>query len=149
MSTAAATPCSKARTKAPTRCSRLCRFRLAVNAENLIANSDTGLILRGNSLANSITGGGGNDTLAGGSRNDTLKGGDGNDTLNGGGGADAMDGGDGNDRYFIDNVGDTVTDSSGIDTVFTTIDHSLGANFERLFARSDAGLSSTATRWTI
>jgi len=114
--------------------------RLAVNAENLIADSDTGLILRGNSLANSITGGGGNDTLAGGSRNDTLKGGDGNDTLNGGGGADAMDGGDGNDRYFIDNVGDTVTDSSGIDTVFTTIDHSLGANFERLFARSDAGL---------
>ncbi len=81
--------------------------------------------------------------LAGGTGNDTLNGADGNDMLNGGRGADAMDGGDGDDRYFVDNAGDTVTNSSGIDTIYTTMDHSLGADFERLHARSDAGLILT------
>jgi Ca2+-binding RTX toxin-like protein len=100
-------------------------FMLGQHVENLIADSDAGLVLRGNGLANTITGG------------------DGNDTLNGGGGADAMNGSDGDDRYFIDNAGDTVTDASGLDSIYTTIDHSLGAGFERLYARSDTGLILT------
>jgi Ca2+-binding RTX toxin-like protein len=100
-------------------------FALGQHVENLIAHSDAGLTLKGNGLANTITGG------------------DGNDTLNGGGGADAMNGGAGDDRYFINSAGDTVTDSSGLDSITTTIDHSLGAGFERLYARSDAGLILT------
>jgi Ca2+-binding RTX toxin-like protein len=116
-------------------------FALGQHVENLIADSDAGLTLTGNSLANTVTGGDGNDLMAGRGGNDTLDGGDGNDTLNGGGGADAMDGGDGDDRYMIDNTGDAVTDSSGIDSVFTTRDYTLGDGFERLYARSDAGLA--------
>jgi hypothetical protein len=97
-------------------------FSLGQHVENLIADSDAGLVLRGNGFNNIITGGGGNDFL------------------NGGAGADAMDGGDGDDRYYVDNAGDTVIDSSGIDSVYTTVDHSLSAAIERLYARSDAGL---------
>ena len=70
-------------------------------------------------------------------------GGHGNDTLKGGAGADAMDGGAGNDKYAVDDAGDTVSDSSGVDTITTTIDHTLGDDFERLFASSDGGLTLT------
>ena len=118
-------------------------FTLSRHVENLFADSDAGLTLRGNSLANAITGGYGDDTITGGSGDDTLTGSGGNDILKGGGGADAMDGGDGDDRYYVDDAGDTVTESSGFDTVFTTVDHSLGAGVERLYARSDAGLVLT------
>jgi Ca2+-binding RTX toxin-like protein len=55
----------------------------------------TGLLLKGSSLA---------DRLSGGSGNDTLIGGDGNDILRGGAGTDSMDGGAGNDTFVI--VGD-------------------------------------------
>ena len=85
-------------------------FTLSRHVENLFADSDAGLTLRGNSLANAITGGYGDDTLTGGAGDDTLTGGGGNDMLKGGGGADAMDGGDGDDRYYVDDAGDTVTD---------------------------------------
>jgi Ca2+-binding RTX toxin-like protein len=118
-------------------------FTLGQHVENVTADSDAGLILTGNSLANTIIGGGGNDTLSGGGGNDKLKGGGGNDTLNGGAGADAMNGGAGDDRYYIDNAGDTVADSSGLDSIYTTLDYSLGAGFERLYARVDTGLVLT------
>ena len=121
----------------------LLSFTLGRHVENLFGHSGSGLTLIGNGLANVITGDGGNDALAGGNGDDTLNGAGGNDTLNGGTGADAMDGGEGDDRYFIDNAGDTVTDSSGLDSIYTTVDHSLGADFERLHARSDAGLILT------
>ncbi len=51
--------------------------------------------------------------LIGGSGNDTLVGADGSDRLDGGKGADVMIGGAGDDIYMIDNVKDTVSDSSG------------------------------------
>jgi Ca2+-binding RTX toxin-like protein len=54
-----------------------------------------------------------------------------------------MNGGDGDDRYYIDNVDDTVTDSSGLDSIYTTIDHTLGTGFERLYAYSDDGFALT------
>jgi hypothetical protein len=134
---------------------------LSQHVENLVADSDANLALTGNSLANTITGGGGNDnvtggngndTLAGGGGNDKLQGGNGNDTLDGGSGndqlyggagADTMDGGAGDDRYYVDNAGDTATDASGVDTVYTTVGHALGAGIERLYADTDTGLALT------
>ena len=74
----------------------------------------------------------GNDILSGGAGADDLVGGNGNDTLDGGTGADDMNGGDGSDIYFVDDAGDTITDSSGIDTVRSTGTYILGAGLEHL-----------------
>jgi len=86
-----------------------------------------------------LTGLAGNDSLSGAAGNDTLDGGLGNDTLNGGSGADTMIGGDGNDLYYVDNVGDLVTESNadittgGNDTVYSTLSaYTLAANVEKL-----------------
>jgi Ca2+-binding RTX toxin-like protein len=56
----------------------------------------------------------------------------GNDTLDGKGGADTMTGGAGNDIYYVDNVGDVVTELSGqgTDIVHSTVSYTLGANVE-------------------
>jgi Ca2+-binding RTX toxin-like protein len=90
-----------------------------------------------------LLGGDGNDRLLGGTGDDTLDGGGGNDQLDGGAGADAMEGGAGDDRYTVDNAGDTATDASGVDTVYTTVGHALGAGIERLYADTDTGLALT------
>jgi len=56
--------------------------------------------------------------------------------LNGLGGADAMTGGAGNDTYVVDNLGDTVSETSTlaseIDTVISSVSWNLGANLENL-----------------
>ncbi|MEB3355725.1 MAG: calcium-binding protein, partial [Synechococcales bacterium] len=59
---------------------------------------------------------------------------DGDDTLDGGAGADTMLGGIGNDTYIVDNAGDVVTElaNQGTDTVFASIDYTLGENLENL-----------------
>ncbi len=92
--------------------------------ENLIgsAHNDT---LTGNDADNQIEGGAGNDTLVGGA---------GNDSLIGGAGDDQMSGGLGNDAYYVDSSGDVVTEQAGegVDTVYSTVDHTLGANLENL-----------------
>src|SRR3954467_7806156 len=96
--------------------------------------------------ADTLVGGSGDDSLWGGDGNftpgsdpgDHFFGGDGNDTLDGtqhGGSltVDTMDGGLGNDVYFVDNVGDVLTDAGGVDTVNAIdIDWTLGAGFENL-----------------
>jgi len=76
----------------------------------------------------------GNDTLLGLESADTLDGGAGDDIVNGGLGADAMSGGMGDDRFLVDNVGDTVTENvgEGVDTVVSSIDYTLPENVERL-----------------
>ncbi len=108
----------------------------------LLSVTSTGLTLTGTSGADALYGGGGSDTLSGlGGADalygfgaaDTLYGGDGNDELFGGAGADRMVGGRGNDRYHVDNVGDTVEEggwSASIDTVFTSINYTIGSNVE-------------------
>ena len=86
-------------------------------------------------LSNALYGFGGNDRLYGAAGNDTLLGGDGNDQLDGHAGADEMSGGVGNDIYYVDNAGDTVTESpgEGIDTIRTTLSsYTLGAEIDRV-----------------
>ncbi|WP_298951270.1 calcium-binding protein [uncultured Methylobacterium sp.] len=102
-------------------------------SKDLAHASDSPFTATGNSRANAITGSKGNDRLTG-------LGGD--DSLDGGAGADTLIGGVGNDGYFVDNVGDVVTElaGEGIDTITTSLSsYTLGANVENLaFAGFDA-----------
>lgn len=81
-----------------------------------------------------LSGSDGNDQLFGGRDDDWLTGGTGDDSLNGGAGSDQMYGGLGNDTYQVDSRADVVTEyaNSGIDTVYASIDYSLGENLENL-----------------
>jgi Ca2+-binding RTX toxin-like protein len=65
--------------------------------------------------------------------NDTLVGDAQANVLNGAGGADTLNGREGNDTYFVDNVGDTISDRLGNDTVNSTFSYTLGATLENLF----------------
>lgn len=100
-------------------------------------------ILFGNSGIDKLHGGEGNDILDGGTENDYLFGGSetvtlsntGNDDLNGGAGNDVMNGQDGNDSYTVDSTGDVIIEDSstgGTDTVYSTINWTLGTNLENL-----------------
>jgi len=102
-----------------------------------------GVMLNGTAGDDVLTGGSGNDTLNGNAGNDTLNGdsgmdaldgGAGDDLLNGGADADSLKGGSGDDTYVIDNPYDSVTENAGagVDTVISTLSHSLGANVENL-----------------
>ena len=68
--------------------------------------------------------------------------------LDGGGGADDMSGGAGSDTYFVDNVGDTVTESvagaiGGIDLVLSSVSFSLTDNVENLTLQGSDPLHGT------
>ncbi len=56
-------------------------------------------------LANTLSGGTGNDVLLGGAKADQLAGGDGADTLSGRGGEDSLNGGLGADTYIVGGIG--------------------------------------------
>ena len=80
----------------------------------------------------------GGDTLTnfsiGTSANNKLTGTNANDAINGLIGADTMAGGLGNDLYFVDNIGDVVTEATaaGTDTVLASISYTLTDNVENL-----------------
>lgn len=71
---------------------------------------------------NLLLGFGGNDTLTGGTDDDILRGGNDDDTLEGGLGDDKLGGDAGNDsyRYGLGDGNDTISDSSGTDTLVYT-----------------------------
>jgi Ca2+-binding RTX toxin-like protein len=101
--------------------------------ENLRLLSDAGAINgTGNDIDNVIHG---NDS------NNTLSGLGGSDTLIGGGGADTMRGGDGDDFYYVENSGDVAIENAneGLDTVYSTVSFTLGANVENLTLQAAAG----------
>jgi trimeric autotransporter adhesin len=101
--------------------------------------------LTGNSANNALSGGFGNDTLRGNAGADTLIGGAGNDSLDGGTGADVLRGGSGNDRYVVDNASDTIEENAleGIDSVLSSISHSLAAGVENLTLSGAAAINAT------
>ncbi|MBX5177624.1 rhizobiocin [Rhizobium lentis] len=92
-------------------------YTLGNNVENLTYTGSANFSGAGNGLANTITGGAGNDVL------------------NGGAGADTLIGGAGHDIYIVDNAGDLVTEAAneGTDTVRTNLaSYVLAANVENL-----------------
>ena len=104
--------------------------------------------LVGTSANDTIYGYAGNDTLKGGSGNDIIYGDNGNDTLDGGLGADKLYGGDGSDTYYVDNAGDVVTEAyndalGGVDTVFSTVNFTLGFGLENLTLTGAGNINGT------
>jgi serralysin len=99
------------------------------------------------------TGASGNDTLlnienlTGSNHNDILTGNALGNLINGGAGADMMRGGLGNDGYYIDNVGDTVTEllNEGTDTVYYYLNQhtTLGDNLENLYLFGTGAVNGT------
>jgi parallel beta-helix repeat protein len=84
-------------------------------------------------------------TVTGTNGNNVIKSGAANDTLNGGLGADTMMGGIGNDTYYVDNVGDRITENQnqGTDSVFSTISYTLGNNVENLTLQGSSTINGT------
>jgi Ca2+-binding RTX toxin-like protein len=75
------------------------------------------------------------DVLFGTSGNDTVYGNGGADVIQMFGGNDTMYGGEGNDQYHVDQKGDVVIEyaDQGTDSVYASIDYTLGDNVEYLF----------------
>jgi Ca2+-binding RTX toxin-like protein len=67
--------------------------------------------------------------------------------LNGGTGIDTLIGGTGNDTYYVDNVGDVVSETSAlateIDTVVSTVTRALGTNLETLILSGTLAINGT------
>uniref|UniRef100_UPI00374C8E11 calcium-binding protein n=1 Tax=Nitrosomonas sp. TaxID=42353 RepID=UPI00374C8E11 len=120
-------------------------YILPVNVENMILTGTTAVNGTGNDLDNVITGNSAANQLNGQAGNDTLNGGGGDDTLTGWSGADIMIGGLGNDTYFVENVGDVVTENlnQGIDTVSSRLAYLLPANVENLILTGIATVNGT------
>ena len=97
---------------------------LAANVEVLNLQGNADLQGYGNGLVNTLTGNTGNNLL------------------DGRAGADAMTGGAGNDVYFVDDAGDTATESAGqgTDAVFASAHFALSANVETLVLQGGANL---------
>ncbi|NVM79694.1 Ca2+-binding RTX toxin-like protein [Duganella sp. SG902] len=94
-------------------------YTLAGEVEDMVFSGATAFTGNGNALANSLTGGGGNDALNGLAGNDTLTGNAGNDKLLGGDGNDVLAGGDGNDTLTGGNGADSfvLAAKTGVDVV--------------------------------
>jgi len=77
--------------------------------------------------------------------NDTLRGGPGDDTLDGLAGSDVMIGRSGNDTYLVDDDGDVVIEHAdeGIDTVRSSVAHTLGDHVENLRLTGASAISGT------
>jgi Ca2+-binding RTX toxin-like protein len=93
-----------------------------------------------------LNGGIGNDKLYGGADTDDMDGGGGNDTLDGGTGADDMRGNFGDDKYYVDNVGDLLTEfaaSDGFDRVYSSVTFTLSQFLENLYLTGTAVIDGT------
>ncbi|MBW8881078.1 MAG: calcium-binding protein, partial [Asticcacaulis sp.] len=109
-----------------------------------LGNSVENLTLTGNGQVNG-TGNGQNNVITGNNAANTLNGLAGNDLLDGGNSNDTMNGGLGDDTYVVGATGDVLTENvgEGIDLVRSSVDWTLGANFENLELTGNAGISGT------
>nr|WP_281288691.1 FG-GAP-like repeat-containing protein [Azospirillum lipoferum] len=107
-------------------CTSLNAYSLVANVENLTFIGSGAFAGTGNSVANILQGGAGNDTLDGGAGIDTLRGGTGNDT------------------YLVSDAGDVIVEAAGegTDEVRTTLaSYTLAANVENLVYTGTAAFS--------
>ncbi|MGS2872637.1 peroxidase family protein [Enterobacter huaxiensis] len=95
----------------------LATYTMTENVEVLTFTGAGNFTGTGNSLANTITGGTGNDRLFGMGGNDQLRGGIGNDTLDGGDGNDNLEGANGNDALVGGAGDDVLSGGVGIDVL--------------------------------
>ena len=113
-------------------------WTLGANLENLVLTGSSAVNGVGNTLDNTIVGNGAANRLTGGA---------GNDILFGGAGADSMDGGSGNDQYYVDSTSDVVSETSTlaseIDTVYSAVTWTLGANLENLSLTGTKAVNGT------
>jgi Ca2+-binding RTX toxin-like protein len=114
-------------------------YTLGDNLENALLLNTVAFNLIGNSL---------NNVLTGNAARNTLTGGEGNDVLDGKGGADILIGGAGDDIYYVDNIGDSITEEAdaGIDEIRSTISFNLstkGAHVENITLLGSAALIAT------
>ena len=121
--------------------STLAAYTLGANVENLVLKGNSNINGTGNDLANKLTGNIGANTLSGGLGNDTIDGKKGNDT---------MVGGAGDDKFYVDRIGDVVTEDAdvvvgpvttnfGHDSVIVSFEgYTLSANVEDLFLSGNA-----------
>ena len=90
----------------------------------------------------SLSGSSGVDRIAGLAGHDVISGGEGNDALDGGAGADVLIGGLGDDTFYVDDPGDTVSESvgEGNDRVITSVSWTMpdGQEIESLSTRTPA-----------
>ena len=86
-------------------------WTMSDDVDILIFTGEGGFQGVGNALANSMTGGAGDDTLSGLAGADKLAGGLGNDILIGGSGADGLTGGGGSDRFVFQVAADSAMTS--------------------------------------
>ncbi len=86
----------------------------------------------------------GNFTGIGNALNNKIVSGNGNDKLVGNGGADVLNGGNGNDSYYVDNLKQTIIDSSGIDIVYSSIGWKLQTGLENLIYTGTTGATLEA-----
>ncbi len=100
-------------------------YVLPDNVENGLLVNAVAFNLSGNALTNNLTGNAAANILDGGLE------------------ADTMNGNAGNDTYIVDNAGDAIIDSAGIDTVRSLIDYILAANLENLTLTGDASINGT------
>lgn len=110
-----------------------------------ITASVQNLTLTGTANADTLIGGSGNDSLSGLGGNDTLIGNAGNDQLDGGTGTETLLGGLGDDVYIVDSTSDVVTENAneGIDSVYSSITRTLGANSENLILTGSTAINGT------
>ena len=118
---------------------------LVNNVENLVLVGSDSINGYGNSLNNVMTGNSGSNLLYGFDGKDILISGAGEDVLDGGLSGDSMFGGQGDDKYYVDNINDTVTEylNQGTDTVYASVSYTLPNNVEYLVLTGDGAVDIT------